>query len=71
MKDQTVTTPIEGGWVLEKGSTGAPFYMAVIDGLLDWTQDHMKALRLARRADGDALAEIIDDAERVCFHEWG
>lgn len=63
MKDQL-------GWLLERNHNGATQYIGVIDGLLGWTLDPGKALRLARREDGDALATICKDAESVFEHMW-
>lgn len=63
----------ETAWVLEKGQASQPRYATVSGGMLDWTEpgDHAKALRLARRQDADALAEIMEDADRVAEHAWG
>ena len=58
----------ETGWLLERGDP--PEYLAVGGGLWEWTTDASKALRLARRQDGDALAEIVDDAWRIVEHQW-
>lgn len=46
-----------------------PRYLYVNDsGIFDWTPDAFKALRLARKQDGDMLAGIISDAERIVEH---
>lgn len=63
----------ETGWVLvkyvEPGRT--IHYMSVSNaGTFEWTTDNLKALRLARREDGDALARIIEDADAVEEHGW-
>jgi hypothetical protein len=69
-----MTTEIdESAWVLVKyvGTERAIHYLTVIPaGVFDWTTNNLKALRLARREDGDALARIIDDAEAVEEHGW-
>jgi hypothetical protein len=59
----------EVGWLLENGEV-TPQYIGVIDGALRWTDDNLKALRLARRADAEALAEIVDDCWRIVEHTW-
>jgi len=59
----------ETGWLLENGEV-TPKYIGVIDGALRWTDDSLKALRLARRADAEALAEIVDDCWRITEHMW-
>lgn len=62
---------IETGWVLTKHDKGALWYIGVTDsGMLGWTDDNLKALRLARREDADKLAEICDDVEKVEEHQW-
>ena len=62
----------EAGWLLERNITPeGPEYLAVDAGCFSWTTDSLKALRLARREDADALAEIIDDCHRVAEHQWG
>lgn len=63
----------ESGWVLVKYvDPGLTInYMSVSDvGTFEWTTDNLKALRLARREDGDALARIIEDADAVEDHGW-
>ena len=39
-------------------------------GFFQWSPDNLKALRLCRREDGDALASIVDDTEAVEEHGW-
>jgi hypothetical protein len=61
----------ESGWLLEgemrpEGQT----YIGVVDQLLGWTTDPNKALRLSRREDADALAELCDDCWKVAEHCW-
>jgi hypothetical protein len=61
----------ESGWCLERGPASAPHYLHVAEtGIFDWTLDHMKALRLARRADAEQVACIVEDADRVAEHVW-
>lgn len=62
----------ETAWLLERKMTPeGPEYLSVDAGRFTWVTDNLKALRLARREDADALAEIIDDCERVAEHQWG
>lgn len=57
----------EFAYLMERGDP--PQYLYVSDaGIFDWTPDASKALRLARKRDGDMLAEIISDAERIVEH---
>jgi hypothetical protein len=39
-------------------------------GSLEWTTDNLKALRLSRREDGDALSYVVEDADAVEEHGW-
>lgn len=52
-------------WLLEKDIVGVPHWIGVEGGMFRWLADKDKALRLERRQDADALAEIIDDAEKI------
>lgn len=66
---------VESGWLVEKGCPSAPRYLMLTDGGdFGWTAegDHAAALRLARREDAEKIvsAFCIDDAERICDHEW-
>jgi hypothetical protein len=61
----------ESGWLLEgemrpEGQT----YIGVVDQLLGWITDPNKAIRLSRREDADALAELVDDCWKVSEHCW-
>jgi hypothetical protein len=60
----------EVGWLLERHVNGKVMWIGVVDGILDWTDDPSAALRLARRADGDSLSEIVEDTESVTEHVW-
>ena len=62
----------ELAWVLEKGPASMPQYATIKNFAFDWTDpgDHLSAFRMSRRADAEALAAIIDDADRVAEHEW-
>jgi len=63
----------ESGWVLVKyvGEERVIHYLTVADaGYFDWTTNNLKALRFARRTDGDALALIVEDADAVEEHGW-
>jgi len=59
-----MTEPAFVGWVLEQGDRPRR-YLGVILGILDWTTDPAEALQLARREDADALAEVVEDADRI------
>ncbi len=61
----------ETGWVLESGEASAPRYLTVHAGGFAWSVpgDHSAALRLAREADGLALAKYVH-ADRVAEHGW-
>ena len=61
---------LETAWLLEKKIEGRHYWIGVINGVLDWTPDANKALRLSRREDGDRLAEICEDTEGVIEHGW-
>lgn len=56
-------------WLLEKDAA-QPTYIGIIDGVFEWTTDIDKAFRCARREDADALAEIVEDADKVVEHLW-
>lgn len=70
----------ERGWLLERADsdTASPWYWAA--GQIDpsrssaWTQNHMAAIRFARREDAQAVADRlmrkVPVAVRVCEHEW-
>jgi hypothetical protein len=61
----------EKAWVLEKGSPSDPHYATVLEsGCLGWLKGNYNALRFARRRDAEMMAEIMEDADRVCEHEW-
>jgi hypothetical protein len=60
----------ETGWLLEKQDKGSIWFIGVIDGMLGWTTDPDKALRLCRRDDAEAIATICEDAERISEHLW-
>ena len=59
----------ERAWLCENGEV-SPSYITVEYGCLTWTKDPLKALRLARRADAEMIAEICDDVWRVAEHMW-
>jgi hypothetical protein len=63
----------ETAWLLEgelDERTSQQTYICVDGGILAWTTDPNKALRLSRRADADALAELCDNCWRVTEHMW-
>lgn len=61
---------MENGWLLERRQNGSAEWVMIEGGMWDWTTDSAKALRLSRRQDADALAEIISDADYVTEHQW-
>ena len=69
LKQLQPSTPSETGWLLEKMHDGQVWYVTV-DDLLTWTDDPLKALRLARRTDAELLSTLIDDCEKIAEHEW-
>ena len=60
---------IETGWLLERDDP--PQYLGIDGVLWTWIPDASKALRFARREDGERMAEIVDDADRIVEHQWG
>jgi hypothetical protein len=61
----------EIGWVIERGDSqpSQPTYWA---GLDVWSQDHMDAVRFARKEDGERVsARMTYPNNRVCEHAWG
>lgn len=62
---------MESGWLLERRQDGKIEWLMLANGVWGWTEDSLQALRLSRRQDADALAEIISDADAVTEHQWG
>lgn len=66
---------VESGWVLERADSpvSAPLYFAGggEHGTAIWSEDHLKALRLARKQDAAGLAAAIGVEVRACEHQWG
>lgn len=56
-------------WLLEDGSEKPRYIMADESGL-GWTDDIGEALRMARRADCEALAKIVEDAWHIRQHSF-
>ena len=71
-RKQEMLDGIESGWLIEKGSPSEPQYAYFVDGILSWTNpgDHESAFRMSRRIDAEALAELMEDSERIADHEW-
>lgn len=65
-----VTVYEQKGWLLEKDMEGQPHWLGIDHSEFFWTPDSDKGLRFARREDGDALAGIVDDADKITEHEW-
>jgi hypothetical protein len=66
----------EYGWVIERGDStvDAPTYWAgpVNHGLNTWSQNHMDAVRFARKDDAERVAPYLGDGHhRVAEHGWG
>jgi hypothetical protein len=69
----------ETGWLIERGDSdpAKPWYWAA--GQRDaerssaWTQNHMQAIRFARKDDAEKVQRRLfkDIAVRVAAHEWG
>ncbi|MES1989259.1 MAG: hypothetical protein V4440_14740 [Pseudomonadota bacterium] len=59
------------GWLVENGKQGNELrYRTIEQGSVIWTDDHMKAIRFARRADAELFAEEDMDAWRIVEHMW-
>lgn len=67
----------EAGWLIERAASpvSRPEYFSVTQGGGHvWTEDHAKALRMARRDDAVMLALYIFDGLgdlRIAEHGWG
>lgn len=61
----------EFAWVIERGDSQphSPTYWSGIDS---WSQDHLDAVRFARKQDAERVAHSIRDGgyHRVCEHGW-
>ncbi len=63
----------EFGWVIEHGTSPVhePSYWT--GG--DWSKDHLRAIRFARKIDGERIVLYAMEPEvhphRVCEHGWG
>jgi hypothetical protein len=79
---QTLTTPpaagvshgeaVETAWLVERHDLGPIHYLCHNSLGFDWTPDHLKACRFARRSDAEQMAEggeLLD--LRICEHQWG
>ena len=66
-----MTENIETGWLLERRSGCKIEWIYLEHGIWGWTEDSVRALRLARRVDANAIAELIEDVEYVTEHQWG
>ena len=61
----------ETGWVIERGDSGpsGPTYWAGLDD--KWSQDHLDAIRFARKLDAERVsARIHWPNNRICEHMW-
>lgn len=57
-------------WVVETGDVSAPLYRTIECGMYEWTSDHMKAIRFARRDDAEMFAAEDSEPIRICQHAW-
>lgn len=59
----------EVAWLIEtKTRAGEPYYWG---GPALWTTDHLRAIRFARKIDGERVAEDLDtDGIAVVEHMW-
>lgn len=59
-------------WLVERHPEAGAAQFLTIDDLcgFTWTEDANKALRFARREDGNAVCEVVDDATDICEHIW-
>ena len=67
----------ETAWLIENGASkvSAPlYYTGGLNGLPDWSLDHMVAMRFGKEDDAIAIRERInlgiDHGHRVCEHGW-
>jgi len=68
---------VETGWLVEhaKSPVSKPLYVMLSSSRLqavDWTEDHLRAIRFARKQDATAFAHQfvgLEDA-RICDHQW-
>lgn len=65
----------EFGWLIENGKKQGDglayrFINNDLGGIPDWTEDHNKALRFARREDAEQFAHHDEDAWRIVEHAW-
>lgn len=60
------------GWLVERNMAAEGQEYLFVDpvGLLAWTTDNLKALRLSRKSDAESLVAIAEDAVRVAEHAW-
>ena len=60
----------ESGWVIERGDSQpcAPTYWAGVDR---WSQDHIDAVRFARKQDAERVAYGLPSPNcRIAEHAW-
>lgn len=64
----------ESGWLIEHGEsdTAEPMYWTGLK-IMQWSKDHMQALRFARECDASTIASglLAGVPTRVCEHGWG
>ena len=63
---------IETGWLIVNGSGSLLSYFTVYEGLLAWTLDHNLAVRFARKADAELMADYFpaEEVTRIAEHIW-
>lgn len=62
----------ETAWLVERNMTpdGQEYLFVDPAGVLGWTTNNLKALRLSRKVDAESVVSIVEDAVRVAEHAW-
>jgi hypothetical protein len=67
----------EMGWLVEHADSAAsvPMYFAGVDwarnpACMEWSADHQRAVRFARRVDAEHAMRGYLDFVRICEHRW-
>ena len=74
--EEALEQKTEFAWLIERGSgADLSYYAPTAPG--EWTKDHLKACRFARRQDAEAVqfrhvqhGPLSEDDTRVCEHGW-
>jgi len=64
---------METAWLIERDDGGSLEYVAIVQGVMCWTPQHLDALRFARQQDAQAFATYYHPGPlvRVHLHRWG